>query len=71
MQLYEKQLKLHTSNMKGGLGAGRAATAPAAAPALLDNCSYPKTLINSTTQVKTMDMKEVNCTGTSLLTGLF
>jgi len=51
LQIYEKQLKLHTSNnMKG-----RAVTPAGGAP-LLDNC-YSKTLINPP-QVKTMDMKE-------------
>merc|ERR1712066_721735 len=38
LQIYEKQLKLHTTtNMKAGQGAGRAVTTPGAAP-LLDNC---------------------------------
>jgi len=58
LQIYEKQLKLATTNnMKGGLGAGRGVSTPAGAPSLLDNCSYSKTLISSA-QVKTMDMKE-------------
>merc|ERR1719510_539512 len=72
LQLYEKQLKAHsTKRLQGGVGGGGRGGTPPAASSLLENC-YSKTLINPA-QVKTMDMKEVmhcssNCPNWSVFT---